>query len=164
MKQRIKMKKMKKANANILRLYISKYFAIPKINYNKRIHAFTLTELLVVLCIVGILIALAVPSLMPMISKAKSTEAQLQLKHLHTLQKTYFYTHSRFTESFDEIGFEQQSLVSENGTANYKIEIVQSTHNSFKATATAISDFDGDGIFNVWSINQDGNLNEDIKD
>ncbi|MEX2379157.1 MAG: prepilin-type N-terminal cleavage/methylation domain-containing protein, partial [Vicingaceae bacterium] len=44
-----------------------------------KIKAFTLTELLVVLIIVGILVLLALPKLMPLISKAKSTEAQLQL-------------------------------------------------------------------------------------
>jgi type IV pilus assembly protein PilE len=130
----------------------------------RRCKAFTLTELLVVLCIVGILIALAVPSLMPMISKAKSTEAQLQLKHLHTLQKTYFYTHSKYAESLDEIGYERAVLVSEGGTANYRIEIVQASPNTYKATATAIADFDGDGVFNVWSVDVNGMLKEEVKD
>lgn len=131
---------------------------------NKRLPGFTLTELLVVLCIIGILIALAVPSLMPMISKAKSTEAQMQLKHLHTLQKTYFYTNSKYARGFDEIGYEHPKLVTEEGTANYRIEIIQSSSNTFKSIATAVVDFDGDGVFNVWSIDQDGNLKEDVKD
>ena len=52
---------------------------------------FTLTELLVVLVIIGILVLLALPRLMPLISKAKGTEAQIQLGHVHALEKGYFY-------------------------------------------------------------------------
>ena len=44
--------------------------------FSKKLKAFTLTELLIVLVIIGILVLVALPNLMPMISKAKSTEAQ----------------------------------------------------------------------------------------
>ena len=117
-----------------------------------KLKAFTLTELLVVLIIVGILILLALPKLMPLISKAKSTEAQLQLQHIHTLEKSYFYIHSKYSPDFEEINFEHAKLVSEGGSGNYKIEIQEATNNSFKATATAVTDFDGDGVFNQWEI------------
>ena len=43
---------------------------------NFLVKAFTLTELLIVLVIVGILILIAYPNLMPLISTAKSTEAK----------------------------------------------------------------------------------------
>lgn len=131
---------------------------------NKKLKAFTLTELLVVLIIVGILVLLALPNLMPLISKAKSTEAQLQLKHVYTLEKSYFYMYSKYSDSFEDISFEHEKLVEEGGTANYRIEIVESSTTSFKATATAVVDFDGDGNFNVWEIDQDKNLKEIVKD
>lgn len=130
----------------------------------KKLNAFTLTELLVVLVIVGILILLALPRLMPLISKAKGTEAQLQLEHIHTLEKTYFYTYSKYTDSFDDLGFEQSPLVTNGGTANYQIEVVSVGPNAFKVRATAIVDFDGDGVFNVWEIDQDKKLIETQKD
>jgi type IV pilus assembly protein PilE len=101
---------------------------------------------------------------MPLISRAKSTEAQQQLAFLHTLEKNHFYTYSRYSSSLEEIGFEQQPLVSDGGNANYLIEIVEASEQGFKATATAIVDFDGDGIFNVWEIDQDKKLLEKVKD
>lgn len=127
--------------------------------------AFTLTELLVVLVIIGILVLIAYPNLMPLISNAKSTEAKLQLEHVYNLEKSYFYMNSKYTTDLKLIGFEQEKLSSEEGgRANYKIEIVNATNSSFKATATAISDFNGDGKFNIWEINQDKSLFETVKD
>jgi type IV pilus assembly protein PilE len=117
-------------------------------------------ELLIVLIIIGILVLLALPNLMPLISKAKSTEAQLQLEHVHTLEKSYFYLHSKYSTDFTEISFEHSKLTTQGGNANYQIEIVSATSNTFKATATAITDFDGDGVFNVWEVDQDKNIKE----
>lgn len=130
----------------------------------KKLKAFSLPELLVVLVIIGILVLIALPNLMPLISKAKSTEAQQQLTFLHTLEKSHFYMNSRYSSSFDELGFEPSKLVSEGGTANYKIEIAEANEKGFRATATAVVDFDGDGEYNVWEINQDKELKEITKD
>lgn len=129
-----------------------------------KLHAFSLPELLVVLVIIGILVLIALPNLMPLISKAKSTEAQQQLIFLHTLQKSNFYTYSRYSDSIEEIGFEQQKLVTEGGNANYNVEIQEAGEQGFRATATSVVDFNGDGIFNVWEINQDKELKEIVRD
>ncbi len=130
----------------------------------KKVKGFTLAELLVVLCIIGILVLIALPKLMPLISKTKSTEAQLQLGHLHTLEKSYFYLHSRYSDNFEELGFEQERLVTEEGSANYQVEIIDAGPTGFRAKATAVADFDGDGEFNVWEIDQDKKLVEVLKD
>ena len=131
---------------------------------SKRLRAFSLPELLVVLLIIGILVLIALPNLMPLISRAKATEAQQQLTYLHTLQKSNFYTCSRYSASLDELGFEQSELVTDGGQANYRIEIVEASEHGFRATATAVVDFDGDGVYNVWEIDQDRELKEIIKD
>jgi type IV pilus assembly protein PilE len=130
----------------------------------KQLKAYSLSELLIVLVIIGILILVALPNLMPLISRAKSTEAQQQLAFLHTLEKNHFYTYSRYSSSLEEIGFEQQPLTSDGGNANYIIEITEASEHGFKATATAIVDFNGNGVFNVWEIDQDKKLVETVKD
>jgi type IV pilus assembly protein PilE len=135
-----------------------------RVKIRTKLPAFNLVELLVVLAIIGILVLLALPNLMPLITKAKSTEAQLQLGHIHMLEKTYFYQHSKYSDNLEDIGFEQEKLVTEDGQANYKIEIVEVSENSFKAKAIAVVDFDGDGNFNIWEIDQDKNLKETQKD
>lgn len=132
----------------------------------KKVKAFTLQELLVVLVIVGILVLLALPVLMPLVTKAHSLEAKNALGMVGTLQKTYFYEHSRYSANIEDIGFEQEQLVtaSDNGKAKYLIEVVEASTVSFLARATAVVDFDGDGKFNVWETDQDGNIREAVKD
>lgn len=129
-----------------------------------KVKAYTLSELLVVLVIIGILILIALPNLMPLISRAKATEAKMQLTHLQNLEKNYFYMYSKYSADFNEIGFEQEKLFTQEGNANYKIEILEATMTQFKARATAVADFDGDGSINVWEIDQDKKLIEVTKD
>ena len=90
----------------------------------KTINAFSLPELLVVLVIIGILVLVALPNLMPLISRAKATEAQQQLTFLHSLEQSYFYAYSRYSDDLSELGFEQAQLVTEGGNANYRIEVI----------------------------------------
>lgn len=135
-----------------------------KRNKNWLVNAFTLTEVLVVLIIIGILVLLSLPNLLPLISKAKSTEAKIQLEHLYTLEKSYFFEHSKYTKDLSELSFEQQKLVTDGGQANYRIEIIDATEKNFKARATAVADFDSDGTYNVWEIDEDKKLIETTKD
>ena len=130
----------------------------------KKLRAFSLPELLVVLIIIGILVLIALPNLMPLITKAKSTEAQQQLNFLHTLQQNNYYMYSRYSDSLGELGFEQSRLVPDGGQANYRIEIVEAGDKGYTATATSVVDFNGNGVYNVWEINQDKQLRETVKD
>ncbi|WP_299363516.1 prepilin-type N-terminal cleavage/methylation domain-containing protein [Winogradskyella sp.] len=129
-----------------------------------KVAGYNLQEVLVVLVIIGILLLLALPNLMPLISKAKSTEAQLQLNHIYNSQTTYRYMYSKYSLDLSEIDFEAPKTVNEGGRAVYRYEILSATNNSFKARATAVEDFDGDGIFNVWEIDENGAPKQIVKD
>ncbi len=132
----------------------------------KKLPAFTLQELLIVLVIMGILMLLALPNFLPLITKAKSTEAKLQLEHLAQLEKNYFLENSKYSEEFSQLAFQQEELVtqSEFGRANYQIEILHADAKGFKARATSVVDFDGDGSYNIWEIDQNFNLREITQD
>ncbi|OOQ58328.1 type IV pilin protein [Mucilaginibacter pedocola] len=134
---------------------------IPKL-FTKRVRAYTLTEILVVLCIIGILVLLALPNLLPLITKAKSTEAKIQLEYLQKLEKTYYFEHSKYTTDLAELGFIQEKLTtdSKDGHANYRIEVTEATTSGFTAKATSVVDFNSNGTMNVWQIDQDKNLKE----
>ncbi|WP_010518699.1 hypothetical protein [Croceivirga radicis] len=130
----------------------------------KKLPALNLQETLVVLAIIGILLLLALPNLMPLISKAKSIEAQTQLKAIYNSEVTYRYINSKFTTDIDELDFVPPKTVKEDGTANYTYTIIEANNVGFKAKAEAITDFDGDGIMNVWEIDENGNPKQIIKD
>lgn len=125
---------------------------------------FSMVELMVVLVIIGILVLLALPRLEPVVSKAKETEAKLMLKQVYTLEKSYKYENDIYSNSLANIGFEQDSLVTEGGRARYRISIVSADANSFVAEATAVVDFNGNGQFNVWTVDQTGNIIEKVPD
>tara|TARA_B110000008_G_C16647793_1_gene435397 strand:+ start:225 stop:626 length:402 start_codon:yes stop_codon:yes gene_type:complete len=132
--------------------------------FKKKVNAYNLQELLVVLVIIGILILIAMPSFMGVINKAKSIEAQQSLKTIQNLQKSYFYLNNMYALDFNAIDFIPPKKSTEGGTANYSYEITQATTSSFKARAVSLFDADGDGVKSTWEINQDGKPIEILKD
>lgn len=99
----------------------------------KALRAFSLTELLVVLVIIGNSGAGGDAELDAVDLKGEGDGAQQQLTFLHSLEKSYFYTYSRYSDDLEELGFEQATLVTDGGNANYRIEVVEAGENGFKA-------------------------------
>lgn len=129
-----------------------------KVYHNE--NGFSLTELMVVLVIIGVLVLLALPRLLPVVTKAKIVEAKLNLKQIYMLEKSYKFEYDRYSTDVAELGYEQETLITDGGTARYKIEVAQAEINTFRATATAVVDFDNDGAFNVWEVKEDGVIKE----
>src|SRR5690606_10458634 len=102
--------------------------------------------------------------LLPVVTKAKTTEAKLNLKQVHMLQKSYKFEYDKYSSDLSSIGYEQEKLITEGGNARYKIAITNAELNTFKATATSVIDFDNDGVFNVWEVSEDGIIKETIPD
>lgn len=125
---------------------------------------YSMTEILIVLCIIGILILMVLPNQTAVIGQAKAIEAQSMLNQVHALQTSHFYRFSKYSSDFEDIGFQQEKTINEGGQAVYQITIIEASTNSFKAQAVALSDFDGDGAFNTWEIDHNKNLIETVKD
>jgi type IV pilus assembly protein PilE len=121
---------------------------------------FSLTELLVVIVIIGILAALALPKFITVITRAKATEAKLMLKQVYQLQQTYYMEHDVYADHLAAIGFEAEQLKTEGGTARYQIEMTDVSPTGFTATATAVIDFDKDGTLNIWQVDETGQIVE----
>lgn len=135
-----------------------------KNNIKLKTNAFSLQEVLIVLLIIGVFMLIALPNLMPLVVKAKSIEAQMQLKYIYNNQTSHRYLYSKYTTDLNDLDFEAPKTVKDNGTSNYVYEITSASNTNFAARATAITDFDGDGIFNVWEINENGTPKQITKD
>lgn len=125
---------------------------------------FSLTELLIVLAIIGILIMIAVPIYQNVTTRAKATEARTQLSFIHTLQKVYHLENDMYGKDFTAIGFEHEKMITEGGRARYTIEIENAGVSSYLATATSIIDFDNDGVYNKWQVDENGTIEQVVPD
>lgn len=125
---------------------------------------FSLTELMVVLVIIGILALLALPRFTSITTKAKASEAKQMLSLVHTLQESYRLEYDTYTEDLAQTGYEQTLLITDGGTARYLISVEQADANGYTVLATSVVDFDKDGVFNEWQVNETGKITERVPD
>ncbi|HWH51879.1 MAG TPA: prepilin-type N-terminal cleavage/methylation domain-containing protein [Gemmatimonadaceae bacterium] len=81
---------------------------------------FTLIELLIVVVIIGILAAIAIPKFQATKGKASFAAMRSDLRNLTTVQESFFYDHSIYTMRLDSLQFtpsHADSLVIKEATA-----------------------------------------------
>ena len=66
--------------------------------------AFTLIEVLVVVLIIGILSAFALPQYTKAVEKARAAEAFVVLRNLRDLQEIYYIANGEYASSFEQLG------------------------------------------------------------
>jgi prepilin-type N-terminal cleavage/methylation domain-containing protein len=71
----------------------------------KLMKGFTLIELMIVVAIIGILAAIAIPNFIKFQARSKQSEAKANLKALFTAEKAFFQEHDRFSSIVVEAGF-----------------------------------------------------------
>ena len=88
---------------------------------------FTLVELLIVVVVIGILAAMAIPRFQSTKGKAYLASVKSDLKNLSTAEESYFYEHRTYSTNVDSL-----KAVSSNGVI---LTVVNATANGWAATA-----------------------------
>jgi type IV pilus assembly protein PilA len=87
------------------------YLLVPQPNFLRRFpvkklqKGFTLIELMIVVAIIGILAAIAIPNFVKFQARSKQSEAKANLKAMFTAQKAYAAEKDKFSNKIGEIGF-----------------------------------------------------------
>ena len=114
---------------------------------------FTLIELMIVVAIIGILAAIAIPNFMNYQCKAKQSEAKSQLGTIRVNEESYIAAYDTYTSSTNNIGFAPKG-----GNIRYSYSVTAGTA-GFTAYATSL--VVKASATDVWTQNQDGSLSND---
>src|SRR5690606_13200347 len=78
---------------------------LKKVKPNLNSHGFSLVELMVVVAIIGLLAAIAVPQFEKFQAKARQSEAKSQLSALFSAEQAFFVEWNGYGSSFNAIGY-----------------------------------------------------------
>ncbi len=97
----------------------------------KMMKGFTLIELMIVVAIIGILAAIAIPNFIKFQARSKQSEAKSNLKAMFTAEKSFFQEKDRYSNLTGEVGFSPER----NNRYNYYLSGTTGTSENRSAIA-----------------------------
>lgn len=94
----------------------------------------------------------------------RNSEARDSLKEVYELETAYRAMFGHYTDNMHAIVYIQDTLVTEGGRANYLVSLLEVTDSTFTAAAVSVVDFDGDGQFSQWMVDETGTIKEIVED
>lgn len=119
----------------------------------KREKGFTLIELMIVVAIIGIMAAIAIPNFLNYMCKTRQTEAKMGLAAIRTDEESYWVEFSRYTTNKTAIGFS----VKAGGVYSFRLNASEPT-TSFTATASGMPKNHTD----VWTLTGNAEFSNQI--
>jgi len=112
---------------------------------------FTLIELMIVIAIIGILAAVAIPSYQNYTKRAKASEAKIMLDAIRTNEEAYKAQNNNYTSSMTLLG-------NPAANATYYAYTLAATSTTFTGTATPTAAGTTAGLTGTWTLNQSATL------
>ena len=104
----------------------------------KYMRGVTLTELMVVVVIIGILATVAYPNYREFVARAKRTEAKSMLLQVASMQERFYLQNQSYTTDLTSLGFANAAnQVSDSGS--YRLNVTAADPNDFTAQAVYLN-------------------------
>ncbi len=119
--------------------------------YTSSVKAFTLIELLIVVLIIGILAAVALPQYQKVVEKAKATQALSLLKTLGHAYEAHYLASGEWATTFDELAVDLASWTGTTKFLSYSREAITDTKSN------------GEWSLQIENIGKGGSTAQDIR-